>query len=87
LKRLERPLPALVPAPGAQRIDGPIFVEREDVVVEDSPLPSFDTAAGCLGPRGSVDVPPNAWSVPAIYLRTVVRRTGEIVATYVRYAS
>ncbi|HKR62586.1 MAG TPA: glycosyltransferase [Thermoanaerobaculia bacterium] len=83
LKRLERPLPAQA----AQRIDGPIHIDRDDLVVEASPLPSFDTAAGCFASRGAIDVPATAWTVPAIYLRTVVRRTGEVLATYVRYAT
>jgi N-acetylglucosaminyl-diphospho-decaprenol L-rhamnosyltransferase len=83
LKHLERRLPAY----DAQRIDGPVLVDRDDVVVEASPLPSFDTAAGCFAARGAIDVPANAWTVPDIYLRTVVRRTGEVLATYVRYAS
>jgi hypothetical protein len=87
LKRLERPLPAAGGTLGAQRIDGPVLVDRDDVIVEASPLPSFDTAAGRVAERGAIDVPPNAWTAPAIYLRSVVRRTGEILATYVRYAS
>ncbi len=82
IKRFERALPSY----DAQRIEGPIVVDRDDVIVEASPLPSFDTAAGHLA-RGVIDVPRDAWTVPAIYLRTVVRSTGEVLATYVRYAS
>lgn len=84
LKRLERPLPS---ANNPQRIDGPVVVDRDDVIVEASPLASFDTAAGRVAERGAIDVPPNAWTAPAIYLRTVVRRTEEVLATYVRYAT
>ena len=82
IKRFERALPSF----DAQRVDGPIVVDRDDVVVEASPLPSFDTAAGNFS-AGVIDVPRDAWTVPAIYLRTVVRGTGEVLATYVRYAS
>jgi GT2 family glycosyltransferase len=85
LKRFERALPAYAAA-GAERIDGPIAAGRDDVVIEASPLPSFDTAAGCIS-GGVIDVPSNAWTAPAIYLRRVVRSTGEVLATYVRYAS
>lgn len=82
IKRFERALPSWE----AQRIAGPIVVDRPDVVVEASPLPSFDTAAGNFS-QGVVDLPPDAWTVPAIYLRTVVRSTGDVLATYVRYTS
>jgi GT2 family glycosyltransferase len=83
LKRLERPLPSQ----DAQRIEGPIVVDRDDVVVEASPLASFTTAAGCFAREGEVDVPANAWTSPALYVRTVVRETGEILATYAKYRS
>jgi len=85
LKQFERALPAYA-RDGAERIAGPIVAERNDVVVEASPLPSFETAAGCLS-GGVIDVPANAWTAPAIYLRSVVRHTGEVLATYVRYAT
>ena len=83
LKRLERPLPPQL----AQPIDGPVLLDRDDVVVEASPLASFETAAGYFPRPGEdhmVDVPDNAWTAPSIYLRTVVRSTGEILATYAR---
>jgi N-acetylglucosaminyl-diphospho-decaprenol L-rhamnosyltransferase len=85
LKRFERPLPAYAAA-GAERIDGPIVVDRDDVVIEASPLASFDTAVGCVS-GGVLDLPPNAWTAPSIFLRSVVRRSGEVLATYVRHAT
>lgn len=83
LKRIERPLPSY----DAQQIDGPIVVDRDDLVVEASPLPSFATAAGCFAQRGEIDVPPNAWTSPILYFRTVVRDTGEVLATYAKHRS
>jgi len=87
LKRLERPIPPR----DAEPILGPVVldetVDRADVVVEASPLPSFETAAGYLPRHGDdreVDVPDNAWTAPVIYLRTVVRSTGQVLATYAR---
>ncbi|HEX8155028.1 MAG TPA: hypothetical protein VF698_17980, partial [Thermoanaerobaculia bacterium] len=71
-------------------LDGPIRLEREDVVVEASPLPNFATAAGHF-PRGrEVDLPPDvlrSFRGGELYLRVVVRTTGEILATYARYRS
>jgi GT2 family glycosyltransferase len=87
LKRLERPMPGA----DARPIDGPIKVDRPcDVVIEASPLASFDTAAGHF-PKGSViDVPPDVWRAfrgPALYLRVVEQATSRVVATYARYKS
>jgi N-acetylglucosaminyl-diphospho-decaprenol L-rhamnosyltransferase len=86
IKRIERVLPSY----DAQRIDGPLTIDRADVpadlIVEASPLPSFDTAAGNFS-TGTIDLPADAWTVPALYLRTVIRQSGEVLATYVRYAS
>lgn len=74
----------------AVALDGPIRLDRHDVVVEASPLANFATAAGHF-PRGrEVDLPPDVLSSfrgGELYLRTVVRTTGEILATYARYRS
>jgi len=83
LKRLER-----APAPfDARPIDGPIPIDREDVVVEASPLPAFATAAGHFPHGDRVDVPDEVWSslqTKTLYLRVVERATGRVVATYRR---
>jgi len=83
LKRLER-----APAPfDAQPIDGPISIDREDVVVEASPLPTFVTAAGHFPRSGRVDVPEDVWSslrAKTLYIRLVERSTGRVLATYRR---
>lgn len=86
LKRLERPLPAH----DARALDGPIVVDREGVVVEASPLPSFDTAAGHFARSSTIEVPPDVWRAfrgSALYLRVIDIRTAEILATYVRNKS
>lgn len=94
LKRLERPLS---PQP-AQSTGGPVALDgmfdgkldSAEVVVEASPLASFETAAGYLprpGDGREIDVPDNAWTAPVIYLRTVVRTSGEVLATYARRRS
>lgn len=83
LKRLER---ASAPF-DAQPVDGPIPIDREDVVVEASPLPTFTTAAGHFTRGGRVDVPDEVWSslrTSALYLRVVERATGRVLATYRR---
>jgi N-acetylglucosaminyl-diphospho-decaprenol L-rhamnosyltransferase len=80
LKRLERPLPAY----DAVSLDGDLVLDRDDVVVEASPLPSFATAAGCFPGQRLAAIPPDVretLQVP-LYLRIVVRATGEILGTY-----
>lgn len=54
-----------------------------DVIVEASPLPTFETAAGNLD--GALDVPDEVWSAyrgEVLYLRAVDRRTGECLAAW-----
>ena len=84
LKRLERPAPAY----DARRIDGPVEIDRDDLIVEVSPYPTFATAAGHRPRTSRVDVSPDAWrSVESgvLYLRTVIRASGDVVATFARY--
>lgn len=58
LKRLER-----VPRyPEPRRLEGPITVDREDALVEVSPLPSFATAAGHFPRTNVVELPPEVWN-------------------------
>lgn len=80
LKRIERPLPAYDATP----LTGPISLDRDDVVVEASPLPSFATAAGCFPKTRQVELPPEVRRSlrSELYLRTVVRDSGEVLATY-----
>ena len=81
LKRLERaPLPSQV-----KWTEGPIEVDRENVVVEVSPMPSFATAAGHFPRTTRVEVPPEVWAVATtdvLYLRVVEKRSGDVLAAY-----
>lgn len=80
LKRIERPLPAL----DAQPLHGAIELDRDDVVVEASPLPSFTTAAGLFPSVRTIEIPMDIRITTRmdIFIRAVVRRTGDVLATY-----
>jgi N-acetylglucosaminyl-diphospho-decaprenol L-rhamnosyltransferase len=80
LKKLERPLPPFAAKP--TRL--PVVIDRDDVVIEASPLATFSTAAGHF-PRGrTIDVPREILQSLQgdLYLRVVVRETGEVLETY-----
>jgi GT2 family glycosyltransferase len=77
LKRLEKPMSGF----DAQPLHGALQLDRDDVVVEASPLSTFATAAGHF-PRSRTVAPPNAVWRGELFLRVVVRATGEIVGTY-----
>jgi len=67
-------------------IDGPLTLDRDDVVIEASPLANFATAAGCLDSR-IVDLPPEvlaSWRGDTIYLRAVERSSGRTVGAWAR---
>ncbi len=84
LKRMERPRRAAEFA----RLDGPIPVTSPNALVEASPLPSFDTAAGHFATAQTVDVPEEVWSSylpPVLYVRVIDRRTRDVIASYARY--
>ena len=82
-KRLERrPSEA-----DAQPMEDTLRIDRDDVIVEASPLPDFDTAAGFFPTGSAVRIPPEVWGAyrgRVLYLRLVQRDTGEVVATYAR---
>ncbi|MEA2570078.1 MAG: hypothetical protein QOI24_2079 [Acidobacteriota bacterium] len=83
IKALERP----PHAENVPSIDGPIAVEQDDVAIEASPHPQFETAAGRFATRGSVDLPPDvlaAWRGGPLYLRIIDRRSGRVLAAYQR---
>jgi GT2 family glycosyltransferase len=86
IKRLERPLEPLPALP----LDEPLVIDRDGLLVEASPLPAFETAAGHFPQRGAVDIPESIWEPfrgNVIHIRTVVRETGEVLASYARYRS
>jgi len=80
LKRLERPAPHV----DAQPMRLPLPVDRDDVVIEASPLPTFATAAGHFPVGREIDIPADVLSARAgdLYLRVVVRDTGDVLGTY-----
>jgi GT2 family glycosyltransferase len=86
IKRFERPLE---PLPAA-RLDEPLLIDREGLLIEASPLPAFETAAGHFPERGAVDIPASIWEAfrgNVIHVRTVERQTGKVLASYARYRS
>ncbi len=82
LKSIERP-PATF---HYEEIEGPLALDRDDVVLEASPLSNFATAAGCLAPA-AIDLPPDvlaSWRGGPLYLRVVERATGRIAGAWTR---
>ena len=74
-KRLERPMPAVQLGDRA--------TTNDQLVIEASPLPSFETAAGSV--RGSAAIPADVWRAyrgDALYLRAVDRVSGEPLAAW-----
>ena len=58
-----------------------------DVVIEASPLASFETAAGHFAPTSSADVPDDVWRAyrgDVLYFRAVERRTGRILDSWAK---
>lgn len=82
LKRLERPLPAF----DAQPLRLPLRLAQlpENLVIEASPLATFATAAGHFPTAREVELPREiqASLTGELYLRVVVRRTGQVLGTY-----
>jgi N-acetylglucosaminyl-diphospho-decaprenol L-rhamnosyltransferase len=80
LKRMERPAPPV----DAEPMRLPLRIERGDVVIEASPLPTFATAAGHFPTGREIDIPADVLSARTgdLYLRVVVRDTGVVLGTY-----
>ena len=86
LKAAERPRVTAMPP----RLDGPIALPQTNVLVEASPLASFETAAGHFPASATIDLPPEVWQSyrsEILYLRVIERGTGQVLATYARYRS
>jgi GT2 family glycosyltransferase len=80
IKRLERALPPHEASP----LSSPLVIDSDELLVEASPLGSFETAAGLFPKKGEVvSIPENAWTAPAIFLRVIERATTRVVSTYV----
>ena len=87
LARLAKRLERRAAEADAQPMEDELRIDRDDVIVEASPLPDFDTAAGLLRTRPVVQIPPEVWGAyrgHVLYLRLVQRDTGEVVATYAK---
>jgi N-acetylglucosaminyl-diphospho-decaprenol L-rhamnosyltransferase len=74
---------------GDLREAGAIHLEGrpDELLIEASPLPGFETAAGCFPDSTVISVPEEVWASYQdrfLYLRTVLRRNGRTVATFVR---
>jgi hypothetical protein len=84
VKALERPLQ---PA-SARPLEGDaIPIDRPDVLVEASPLASFDNAAGYFPSTKRVSIPPEVWDAyrgDALYLRVIETRSATVLATYAK---
>jgi hypothetical protein len=68
----------------AQPLRLPLHVESEDVVIEASPIATFATAAGHFPTTRDIDVPREILDSLSgdLYLRVVVRETGQVLGTY-----
>lgn len=73
LKKLEKPLPPLGEMQETK--------SDEEVITEASPSPAFETAAGHFGVAELPGEIRSSLKTP-FYLRTVARRTGQVLATY-----
>jgi GT2 family glycosyltransferase len=81
LKKLERPMPGFDALPLA----GPLTLDRDDVVVEVSPLPSFTTAAGHFPVTRTVELPREvvrSFRRGPLFLRVVQRESGTVLGVF-----
>jgi GT2 family glycosyltransferase len=86
IKRLETSRPESL-RPRASGGEGARRADEGEMILEASPVPTFDAAAGLLTPGDSTDVPPEVWASyrqEVLYLRVVERATGAVLATYAR---
>jgi len=78
-KHLEIPLPAR----GERVAEGRVRGDVSKIVVEASPLPDFETAAGHFPKTWPIVLPPevrDTYRGPALHFRVVDRRTGAVLA-------
>jgi N-acetylglucosaminyl-diphospho-decaprenol L-rhamnosyltransferase len=83
IKGIER---TAVVAPAAP-LEGSISIDAPNVILEASPLPSFETAAGHFPASSRVSIPEEVWQSyrgEALYLRVIDRHSSKVVATYVK---
>lgn len=83
IKRLEKPRRPI----SAEPLQGDIPIDRPSVVIEASPLPSFETAAGHFPHAATVTIPPEVWTAyrsEVLYLRLVDRHSAAVIRTWVK---
>jgi GT2 family glycosyltransferase len=83
IKRIEKPRKPLA----AEPLEGDIPIDRANVLIEASPLSSFETAAGHFPSESSVTIPAEVWEAyrsEALYLRVVDRESAAVVRTWVK---
>lgn len=83
IKRVERPRMAATAEPFTDAVP----IGRANVVVEASPSPAFETAAGHFPDRPQVSIPEEVWQSyrgEALYLRVIDRHSTEVLGRYVR---
>jgi GT2 family glycosyltransferase len=71
---------------GTLQVPAPEGGESDDIVIEASPLASFETAAGHFG-SDVADISDDIWSTyrsDVLYLRTVDRRTGRVLRSWTK---
>ena len=62
-----------------------MLLDRDDALIEASPLPSFTTAVGFLAKAGFVEVPPEvrqAFRGETLYLRAIDLRSARVLEAY-----
>jgi GT2 family glycosyltransferase len=86
IKSLED-VPAAGDVSGQTQASAVITLDRDGVVVEASPLATFDMAAGFFPAERRVEIPAEVWSSyrsEMLWLRVVERASGAVLATCVR---
>ena len=71
----------------AEPLEGDIPIDRPNVVIEASPLPSFETAAGHFPKGSAIAIPAEVWQAyrsEVLYLRLVDRHSAAVVRTWVK---
>jgi GT2 family glycosyltransferase len=71
----------------ANPVAGDIPIDGDDVIIEASPLPSFDTAAGHFPKSRSVAIPDEVWRAyrsEILYLRVIEAATARVLHVYAK---
>jgi len=82
IKSIERPRAAVQ----ADAVDA-IAIDRDGLLIEASPLPSFDTAAGHFPKSRSVKIPDDVWRAyrgRTLYLRVIEADTARVLHVYAK---